>query len=108
MEAIERVVETYVDADDRCPFKEWLASLRDKKARARVRSRIAHLRLGNLGDFDSVGGGVLELRIHYGPGYRVYCGEVGKKLVILLCGGDKSSQGNDIKRAIEYWEDYKK
>jgi putative addiction module killer protein len=55
-----------------------------------------------------VGGGVLELKIDYGPGYRVYFGQVGAKLVILLCGGDKSSQGEDIRKAIEYWEDYKK
>jgi putative addiction module killer protein len=55
-----------------------------------------------------VGGGVLELKIDYGPGYRVYFGQVGMKLVILLCGGDKSSQAEDTRRAIEYWEDYKK
>jgi putative addiction module killer protein len=55
-----------------------------------------------------VGAGVLELKIDYGPGYRVYFGQVGMKLVILLCGGDKSSQAEDIRRAIEYWGDYKK
>jgi putative addiction module killer protein len=56
----------------------------------------------------SLGAGVLELKIDYGPGYRVYFGQVGTKLVILLCGGDKSSQAEDIRRAIEYWGDYKK
>lgn len=108
MEGSERVVETYVDPNGRCPYEEWLRSLRDKKTRAIIRTRITRLRLGNLGDYSAVGGGVLELRIDYGPGYRVYCGEIAKKLVVLLCGGDKSSQSNDIKRAIEYWEDYKK
>ena len=74
----------------------------------RIRTRIARVRLGNLGNCEPVGGGVLELKIDYGPGYRVYFGQVGTKLVILLCGGDKSSQTEDIRRAIEYWEDYKK
>jgi putative addiction module killer protein len=79
-----------------------------QKCLARIRARIARVRLGNLGNCEPVGGGVLELKINYGPGYRVYFGQVGMKLVILLCGGDKSSQAEDIRRAIEYWEDYKK
>jgi putative addiction module killer protein len=90
------------------PFEDWMSSLRDQRARAKIRTRIARVRLGNLGDCESVGSGVLELKIIYGPGYRVYFGQVGVKLVILLCGGDKSSQPEDIRRAIEYWEDYKK
>ena len=108
MEASEKEVESYVCPDGSCPFNEWLASLRDQQARARIRARINRVRLGNLGDCKSVGGGVWELRVDYGPGYRVYFGMVGSKLVILLCGGDKRSQSNDIKNAIEYWEDYKK
>ena len=108
MEASEKEVESYVCPDGSCPFNEWLASLRDQQARARIRTRINRVRLGNLGDCKSVGGGVWELRIDYGPGYRVYFGMIGSKLVILLCGGDKRSQSNDIKNAIEYWEDYKK
>ena len=83
-------------------------SLRDQQARAKIRARIARGRLGNLGNCESVGGGVSELKIDYGPGYRVYFGQIGTKLVILLCGGDKSSQSEDIKKAIEFWEDYKK
>ncbi len=85
-----------------------MGSLRDQRAKARIRTRIARVRLGNLGNYEPVGNGVLELKISYGPGYRVYFGQVGVKLVILLCGGDKSSQAEDIRRAIEYWEDYKK
>jgi putative addiction module killer protein len=108
VEASEKEVESYVCPDGSCPFNEWLASLRDQQARARIRTRINRVRLGNLGDCKSVGGGVWELRIDYGPGYRVYFGMIGSKLVILLCGGDKRSQSNDIKNAIEYWEDYKK
>ncbi len=107
MEVSEKEVETYVRPDGSCPFNLWLDSLQDHKARGRVHARIARLRLGNLGDYKAVGGGVIELRIDYGPGYRLYCGQVGNKLVIMLCGGDKNTQGEDIKKAIEYWENYK-
>ena len=108
MEVSEKQVETYVCPDGRCPFDDWMDSLRDQRARARIRTRIGRVRLGNLGNCEPVGGGVLELKIDYGPGYRVYFGQVGTKVAILLCGGDKSSQSEDIKRAIEYWQDYKK
>jgi putative addiction module killer protein len=108
MEVSEKQVESYVRPDGRCPFDDWMDSLRDQRARAKIRARIARVRLGNLGNCEPVGSGVLELKIDYGPGYRVYFGQVGITLVILLCGGDKSSQGEDITRAIEYWEDYKK
>lgn len=107
MEASERQVDNYVRPDGSCPFEDWIGSLRDRKARAIIRTRIGRVRLGNLGDCKPVGSGVLELIIDYGPGYRVYLGQVGGKLVILLCGGDKSSQTEDIRKAIEYWEDYK-
>ncbi|MBI2988797.1 MAG: type II toxin-antitoxin system RelE/ParE family toxin [Deltaproteobacteria bacterium] len=108
MEVSAKQVENYVRSDGSCPFDDWMDSLRDQRARDIVRARIARIRLGNLGNCEPVGGGVLELKIDYGPGYRVYFGEVGMKLVILLCGGDKSSQAEDIRRAIDYWEDYKK
>ena len=108
MEVSEKEVRTYLRPDGTCPFNDWLESLRDRQARARIRARINRVRLGNLGDCKSVGSGVSELRIDYGPGYRVYFGIAGTKLVILLCGGDKSSQSGDIREAIEYWEDYKK
>ena len=108
MEVSEKQVENYVRPDGSCPFDDWMNSLRDLQARARIRARIARVRLGNLGDCEPVGSGVLELKIDYGAGYRIYCGQVGAKLIILLCGGDKSSQSEDIRKAIEYWEDYKK
>ena len=80
-------------------FAQWLDGLRDIKARARIQVRIERLAAGNPGDVKSVGEGVSELRIDYGPGYRVYFKQRGRELVILLAGGDKSSQAKDIKTA---------
>ncbi len=88
------------------PYTEWERRLTDRTARARIRARIARLRLGHLGDAKRVGE-VLELRIHSGPGYRVYFGREGDTLVLLLCGGDKSSQERDIERATAYWREYR-
>ncbi len=80
-------------------FEKWFRDLRDARAFARVDARIARAAGGNLGDAKSVGGGVFEMRIDYGPGYRVYFIRRGGALIILLCGGDKSSQDRDVKRA---------
>jgi putative addiction module killer protein len=80
-------------------FDEWLSNLRDAKGKARIIARIRSAELGNLGDLEPVGEGVSEMRIHYGPGYRVYFKKKGKLLIILLLGGDKSSQNRDIKKA---------
>lgn len=80
-------------------FRTWLADLRDRRAVARIAARIDRLKLGNPGDVKSVGDGVSELRIDYGPGYRLYCKRVGQEIVLLLCGGDKSTQDRDIERA---------
>ena len=81
-------------------FQRWLAGLRDLRARSRVLARIERLRSGNPGHIKPVRGGLSELRIPYGPGYRVYMKRRGQTLVILLAGGDKSSQTRDIERAI--------
>jgi putative addiction module killer protein len=81
-------------------FAGWLKALRDSRAKARIAARVQRLSLGNPGDAKPVGGGVVEMRISYGPGYRVYYTEHGKQLVILLCGGDKSTQRSDIRQAI--------
>jgi putative addiction module killer protein len=82
-------------------YAEWFRSLRDRQARARINTRIRRLSLGNPGDVKPVGEGVSELRINYGPGYRVYYVQHGETLVILLAGGDKRTQNRDIKRALE-------
>lgn len=82
-------------------YAEWFAGLRDRRARSRIDARIRRLSLGNLGDVKPVGEGVSELRINYGPGYRVYLVQRGQTLVILLAGGDKSTQSTDIKTALD-------
>ncbi|NOX82506.1 MAG: type II toxin-antitoxin system RelE/ParE family toxin [Alphaproteobacteria bacterium] len=81
-------------------FSKWLVKLKDTQARARILVRIDRLLLGNPGDVAPVGDGVSEMRIHYGPGYRVYFVQRGDTLVVLLAGGDKSTQGSDIKTAL--------
>ena len=81
-------------------YAQWLDGLRDINARARIQIRVERLAAGNAGDIKSVGEGVSELRINYGPGYRVYFTKRGRELVILLAGGDKSTQASDIKTAL--------
>jgi putative addiction module killer protein len=82
-------------------YAQWFASLRDRRARARIDARIRRLSLGNPGDVKPVGEGVSELRIDYGPGYRVYFVQRGQVLVVLLAGGDKSTQNRDIRIALD-------
>jgi putative addiction module killer protein len=82
-------------------FDMWLSGLVDQKAQAKIASRIERLALGNPGDAKPVGGGVSEMRVPHGPGYRVYFKQTEKTIVVLLCGGDKSTQQKDIKRAKE-------
>ena len=81
-------------------FDKWLTKLKDAKGKARIVARIRSAELGNLGDVKSIGKGVNEMRIHYDPGYRVYFTRRGRLVILLLVGGDKSSQKRDIKRAI--------
>ena len=80
-------------------FTDWFNSLKNQTAKNKIRIRIDRIELGNLGDHHSIGDGVSELRITYGPGYRIYYVIRGREIIILLCGGDKSGQNRDIKRA---------
>ena len=82
-------------------FKAWLTGLRDAQAKARIQARLRRAEQDNLGDCAPVGEGVSEMRIHYGPGYRIYFTQRGLEIVILLAGGDKATQAKDIKLAIE-------
>jgi putative addiction module killer protein len=90
------------------PFDEWFDSLRDLRMQAAVDARLARVRAGNFGDCKSVGAGVFELRIAMGPGLRVYYGLRGQEIVVLLGGGDKNSQGRDIRRAQQLWQQFMK
>jgi putative addiction module killer protein len=103
---IPKQIIFYQDAIGHEPFNDWLDSLRDPKTRRRILSRFLRIQSGNFGDCKSLKDGVFELRIPYGPGYRVYFGEDGDTLVVVLCGGDKSSQTQDIKTAKAYWKEY--
>ena len=88
-------------------FDRWLRSLRDKKAIARINARLRRASLGNLGDVAPVGHGVSEMRIFYGPGYRLYFLREGRTLIVLLCGGDKSTQVKDIQQAQDIAKEWK-
>ena len=107
MEATPKELRVYITTEGREPFNEWLNSLRDQTARAKIRVRLDRVSLGNFGDCHTVGNGVHELRINYGPGYRVYFGQEGTTIVLLLCGGEKHTQSKDIEVAQRYWSEYR-
>ena len=102
-----REIEYYYTPNGQRPFIEWLESIQDIRTQDRIQARVDRLKFGNFGDYRSVGDGVYELRLNFGPGYRIYFGQVGSTIVLLLCGGDKSSQARDIERAKTYWLQYK-
>jgi len=106
MEPTPRELLNYITEDGRCPFEDWLNGLKDVTGRALIRKRLNRVRLGNLGNIRSLGDGVAELKVDFGPGYRVYFGEDGPRIVVLLVGGDKGSQQRDITKAKDYWRDY--
>jgi putative addiction module killer protein len=105
---IERVFKKLELQNGLVSFDEWFESLRDRKMQAAVDARLTRVRAGNFGDCKSVGGGVFELRITLGPGLRVYYGLHGQHVVILLGGGDKSTQARDIRRARQLWQQFTK
>jgi putative addiction module killer protein len=106
MEAYPRELIIYETEQGEVPFLEWLDSLRDRASRARIRKRLDRVELGNFGDYKAIGEGVYELRIDCGPGYRVYYGKVDMTIVLLLCGGDKNTQTEDIAQAKQFWNDF--
>lgn len=90
------------------PYVDYVDSLKDREGAARIRVRVTRAESGNLGDHRSVGQGVIELRIDFGPGYRIYVGLDGMELIVLLSAGDKGSQVKDIRLAIGYWNEYRR
>lgn len=106
IDAMPKRVIVYANDSAKEPFTEWLFGLRDVMGRKRILARISRLQQGNFGDFEQVGDGVNELRMFFGSGYRVYFGEHGTDIVVLLCGGDKGSQSKDIQQAKAYWKEY--
>lgn len=107
MKIIQKILRHYKTSTGKIPFLEWLNSLHDPTTRLRIRRRLDRLELGHFGDCDSVGEGVFELRLFFGPGYRIYFAEYDDTIIILLSGGDKSSQLKDIKQAKLYWSELK-
>ena len=100
-------IRHYLNAQGADLFQEWLDELSDRRARARIAARLLRIELGNLGDTKSVGDGVHELRIDYGPGYRIYYIVEGNTVIVLFCGSDKSDQKRMITQAKSYLQDYK-
>jgi len=98
-------IKLYLTVEGKCPYRKWLDGL-DKKIRARVQARVFRFEMGNLGDSKHLEAGVFEARFTIGPGYRLYFGLEEKTVVVLLTGGDKSTQKADIEKAIRFWKDY--
>lgn len=107
-EIVPKNVVIYADEQGAEPYTVWLDGLKDQKTRERIRVRIRRLESGLYGDCEPVGDGVSELRLFFGSGYRVYFGEDKGNIVILLCGGDKDTQGRDIEKAKELWKEHNK
>lgn len=104
---MEYQIRIYQTDSGKLPYKIWLNSLHDVKVKSVIRVRLDRLMVGNFGKCKVVGDGVFELKIDFGPGYRLYFGKIGMNCILLLVGGDKSSQTADIKKAKFYFEDYK-
>jgi putative addiction module killer protein len=100
-------VEHYLTPQGKCPFRDWFDNLSDIKTAAILERRITRLELGNFGNCEPVGAGLFEQKIDYGPGYRIYFGKTANKIILLLLGGDKSTQREDILKAQHYWQDFK-
>lgn len=108
MQVFPYEIDYYKTEDGAAPFREWLEALRDVNGRAKVRVRLDRARLGNLGDHKHIDDGVWEIRIDYGPGYRVYFAKEENRIILLLIGGDKDTQRRDIAQAVNYLQDYRR
>jgi len=104
---MKKELRTYCTKQGKEPFIDWLKSLKDRVGRANITNRLNRVALGNYGDCEPVGDGVYELKIHYGPGYRVYFSEQKETIILLLLGGSKRTQANDIKKAKQFWAEFR-
>jgi putative addiction module killer protein len=100
-------IRQYATEEGRVPFREWRRALKDPATRQRVDARLGRIRGGNLGDHRDLGGGLFELRLDFGPGYRIYFTREGRTVVVLLAAGEKHGQDRDIDRARDYLRDWK-
>jgi putative addiction module killer protein len=101
-------IRHYRTASGKDPYQEWLDELKDVKGRVVIQRRVDRLAAGNFGNHKFCEDGVWELRVDFGPGYRVYYAQDGKSVVLLLCGGSKRRQSADVKEAVKYWQDYQR
>ena len=108
MKGTANTVLEYTDEFGKSPYNEWLGGLKDETTKRKIIRQVEKMRHGLLGNARPVGGGVSELRIHFGPGYRVYYGKQGNRIYLLLCGGDKSTQRRDIEKAKSCWQNHKR
>lgn len=104
---MKKELRYYCTLEGKRPFIEWIKSLKDVVGRAHVNNRLDRAIIGNYGDCEPVGDGIYELKIHYGPGYRVYFCEQEKTILLLLVGGSKKTQVKDIKKAKQYWWEFR-
>ena len=108
MEIVPKTIDYYYTQDAKCSYKEWFSSLKDEKIQQAIDARLTRVRRGLLGDYNWVGQGVWELRFDIGPGYRIYFGQLGNTIILLLCGGHKKTQNQDIQKAQTYWSNYRR
>ena len=101
-----RTANIYESANGEKPYENWLRALKDKRAQAKIAARVDRAEIGNFGKYRELQNGVYEIKEDFGPGYRVYFGIDGDEIILLLCGGDKGSQGRDIERAKKFWKEY--
>lgn len=99
-------IEIYETSTGKRPFDSWFDDIREIQTKAKILKRLDRIRVGNFGDCEPVGDGICELKIHYGPGFRIYYSKIGKKVILLVYGGYKGSQTKDISKAKEYLKDY--
>ena len=108
MDIFERTIGYYKTVAGEIPYRKWFDSLKNNQIKQVIDVRLARVRVGNFGDCSSVGDGIFELRIHIHGGYRIFFGQIGNTIVLLLLGGIKKTQVRDIKKAKDYWSDYKR